>query len=59
MTSAVNYVVRNVLRMTVGNRTAMIAISYYDKCNTHFDVQELLLQFWTERHETWYDYEEA
>ena len=25
----------------------------------HFDVQESLLQFWTERHETWQEYGEA
>ena len=33
--------------------------SYYNKRNTHFDVQELLLQFWTERHKTWQEYGEA
>ena len=33
--------------------------SYYNKCNAHFDVQELLLQFWTERHKMWQEYGEA
>ena len=33
--------------------------SYYNKCNAHFNVYELLLQFWTERHETWQEYGEA
>ena len=33
--------------------------SYYNKCNAHFDVQELLLQFWMERRETWQEYGEA
>ena len=27
-------------------------ISYYNKRNAHFDVQELLFQFWTEHRET-------
>ena len=36
-----------------------ISITYYNKRNTHFDVQELLLQFWAERHETWQEYGEA
>ena len=31
----------------------------YNKRNAHFDVQELLLQFWTEHHETWQKYGEA
>ena len=34
-------------------------ISYYNKRNAHFDVQELLFQFWTERRETWQEYGEA
>ena len=34
-------------------------LSYYNKRNAHFDVQELLLQFWTERRETWQEYGEA
>ena len=33
--------------------------SYYNKRNAHFDVQQLLLQFWTERRETWQEYGEA
>ena len=33
--------------------------SYYNKRNAHFDVQELLLQFCTERRETWQEYGEA
>ena len=31
----------------------------YNKHNAHFDVQVLLLQFWTERHEMWQEYGEA
>ena len=34
-------------------------ISYYNKRNAHFDVQELLLQFWAEHRETWQEYGEA
>ena len=34
-------------------------ISYYNKRNTHFDVQGLLLQFWMEHRETWQEYGEA
>ena len=34
-------------------------ISYYNKRNAHFDVQESLLQFRTERRETWQEYGEA
>ena len=30
-----------------------------NKRNAHIDGQELLLQFWTERHETWQEYGEA
>ena len=36
-----------------------IYISYYNKRNAHFNVQELLLQFWTKRYETWQECGEA
>ena len=36
-----------------------IVQSYYNKRNAHFDVQQLLLQFWTKRRETWQEYGEA
>ena len=34
-------------------------IESYNKRNAHFEVQELLLQFWTERHKKWQEYGEA
>ena len=42
-----------------GTYAYMPIISYYNKRNAHFDVQELLFQFWTERRETWQEYGEA
>ena len=44
---------------TSTNLCIYISISYYNKRNAHFDVQELLLQFWTERRETWQEYRDA
>ena len=38
---------------------AVAMLSYYNKRNAHFDVQELLLPIWTERHEIWQEYGEA
>ena len=38
---------------------AKFILSYYNKRNAHFDIQEILLQFWTERRETWQEYGEA
>ena len=43
--------------VTTDNRDTDREESCYNKCNTHFDVQELLLQFWMEHHETWQDME--
>ena len=36
-----------------------VILSYYNKRNAHFDVQELLFQFWTERRKSWQEYGEA
>ena len=47
------------LDMEVDTGAEVSVISYYNKRNSHFDVQELLFQFWTERRETWQEYGEA
>ena len=43
----------------ISNSIVLVLVSYYNKRNAHFDVQELLLHFWTERRETWQEYGDA